>query len=388
MLDAAQGADFATKALPNALEGARVALAQHLLDGHLPPHRRLGGPVHHAHAAAAQLADQLVLAERRPRRPGRRRRLVGLGPRLPRGNLAGIDRRQAEDFRQQPAPLAARVAAVVGAVGGVAEVLGAALAAARVEEQHLARLRVVQEQRVQRPAAFAPFEVDALAVGEFVGRFARQLQRRQPAAALADQLGAVHQPQAAGQPHRIDVDQSAAGEQVHAAQHLGRAGQQRRRHPLVEGGFRLSDGAVAQLAVAVADQSIRQVRHGDGGAGAGLLLQVLPQQGVEPGGGGQVVARPAQEKVAQPGKGGITPSGQRRQQQAHELAPVAQRGTGQVLQALGDGRVGGVPRRVLDDRRRGRKLQRRFPQVEGGEVALQGEGCFVSAAVELRQRQR
>jgi hypothetical protein len=207
MLHAPQGANLAAEARLR----LGVAGAQQALERNLPSKRRLPGAVDRPHAALAQLAEQLELAEHPPRR---RRllagRLLGLRTGCPLVRLL-LRHRHAQHAGQERALLAAEVRTVYRPPGGVGEVLGPLPAAAGVEEQRLLRLGVVQEQRVQAPQhrgisrGRRVVEVDALAVGHPGRLGARHLQRLDAAGALAVQLVALHQPNATHLPHLGDV---------------------------------------------------------------------------------------------------------------------------------------------------------------------------------------
>src|SRR5262249_47632519 len=120
---------------PEAVFRPVVARTQQALQGHLPPQRRLPGAVDDAHAAPAQLAEQLELPERAPRRPGRAlvRRLLRLRLRGPLFRLLRADLQFQEPGQQCPL-FAAQVRLVQRPAARVAEEVGAAPALAGVEE--------------------------------------------------------------------------------------------------------------------------------------------------------------------------------------------------------------------------------------------------------------
>ena len=116
-------------------------------------------------------------------------------------------------------------------------------------------------------------------------------------------------------------------------------------------------------------------------------LQHLHQQDIQSGGVRQVVATPAQQQIPHGGKATIAPVGQYRYQAADELPPVPQGRSSQVLQALGQFCILVVQLGVLDDGDGAEQLQGRFPEVEGGMVALLRRLSVVSAAIQLGQGQ-
>jgi hypothetical protein len=144
---------------------------------------------------------------------------------------------------------------------------------------------------------------------------------------------------------------------------------------------------VAQQLVSVCHDPVEQLGEPDRGPCAAALAEGVAQGGVEAGGAGQVVAAAAQQQVADRRHAGVAALGQGRRQQADVLPPVAQRGPGQALQALGQLRVGLAGLGVGGDGAAGEQLEGGLPEMEGGQVACRGRAGVVGPPVQLRQRQ-
>jgi hypothetical protein len=390
MLDAAQGADLSGEARLR----LRVAGAQEALERDLPAQRLLPGAVDDAHAAAADPRQEVEAAD--PALDGgrgllARRGLLRLAPELPLHHRLALDRR-AEDVREERRDVVARAVALEDAPRGIREELGPPLAAPCAQEEHFPGVRVVDEERVEgTESAGRREQVQLAGVRQRRRLGARQLHRLEAARALALELAAADEPPPGlFAAHLIDEDEPPAGEHIEASEHLGGAEEERAAHPVVVLARALARRAVAQLAIAVLDQPVEHLREPDRRLTSlrRIAADGLPEGEIEPRRPRQVIAHAAEHEVAHHEETAVARLGEDRHDPPDDLPPVAQGGTREALQSLGEEGVLRLELSVLDDGGGGQQLERRLPEVVGRLVALERGLGVVRPPVELREGQR
>ena len=199
------------------------------------------------------------------------------------------------------------------------------------------------------------------------------------------QLETLDQPGARTQStHVVDIHQPPACQHVEPVEQLADAAKQGRTQALRFLLRPVADDTVANLLVPECHQAIEQVVYAHRRPRRRLLpFQQFDQQHVEPGGAREVPPALALQELFDRLEARLPLASQLRHEFAHKVPPVAQRRPSQFLR---DGLILPGLARVNHDRRRRQKLERRFPEIVGGQVTL---GLAVlTAPVKLRQGHR
>jgi len=277
----------------------------------------------------------------------------------------------------------------------VRKVPGAPRAPPLAQEEELARLGLVESERVKgaQRHSHGPrrsiLEINALGQDPRRRFRLREFERLETPRGLSQELVALYQPASSRlAAHFADVDKLPAEEHVQAAEELRHAGKERLAHPLVEVAPALAGRAVSELAVPVAHEPLEELAHADRASRAAPLAEGVPQHGIEPCRPRQVVAGSPQDQLARRQEAPVPALGKHREKFPRELPPVAQRRARQVLQPFRQFRLAEAPLGEGCDRGGAEELERRFPEVVGRLVALERGLRVQGASAELSEGKR